>query len=95
MKDNIREESQLILDHFGKDKQIIKIGEECSELATVILKSLCSTKDKEQIESEMYSELADVYNVMKQALLIFDAERIMDIAQSKRTKCINSYIKNV
>ena len=94
MEETVRNESQMILDHFGKDVQIVKIGEECSELATVIFKSLCPTKDPSDIEEELYSELADVYNLMKQALLIYDSERIKSIAQMKRSYCIAKYVKD-
>lgn len=94
MKKQEKIDFEKIIEHFGKEAQTIKIGEECCELSAVIFQSLCPTKPKKENEDKLYSELADVYNVMNQAMLIFDSERIKGEARLKRKKCIHKYILN-
>lgn len=86
-----REQSQKILNHFGEPAQRIKLGEECAELATTILQSLCPTKNPKKIEQKLYSELADVYNLMLQSEFVFDFGRVKSIAAMKRETCIDNY----
>ena len=70
------------------------MGEECSELSATIFQSMCATKDKSKNEQQMYSELADVWNVLNQMFLVYDERRIKSIAQMKRTQCIEGYLIN-
>lgn len=92
MTDLEKEEMEIILNHFGKNDQIVKFGEECSEATTEILKWLCSTKDKNQVWESIKYEVADVYNVLGQMMSIIGEDEVKQIASSKRTLCIRKYI---
>lgn len=88
LNDQEKEEILSILKYHGNETQIIKLGEECGELSVMVLQRLCPTKDKASNEEKMYEELADVYNVFHQAMMIFDSDRIKQIAAAKRMKHI-------
>ena len=87
-----KNEMQIILNHFGKNDQIVKFGEECPEAATEVLKWLCSTKDKKVVWESLKGEVADAYNVVGQMMKVFGEDEIKQIAASKRTLCIRQYI---
>lgn len=92
MTEQEKAEMSIILNHFGKDDQIIKFGEECSEATSEVLKWLCSTKDKTKVWESLKYEAADVYNTLGQMMEILGEDEIKQIAASKRTLCIRQYI---
>lgn len=68
---------------WGRKMQIHKIQEELLELALVINKMDCPTKDKKKMEENLYEELGDVKIMMAQAEILFDKKRIDKRVDSK------------
>lgn len=64
------------IEKWGRHIQVNKIQEEALELALVLNQINCPTKNREEMEELLYSELADMKIMMVQAELLFDAERI-------------------
>jgi len=90
---------QKAIDKWGKETQINKIQEEALELALVLNQRKCPTKDVEQMEANLYDELADMKIMMAQAEMLFDADRInervnfkLDKLQSKHVRPLASWI---
>lgn len=83
----------MLLHRFGNEVQINKIIEEILELAVELNRLNCPTKDPEKLIDRIHEELADVQNVMKQARLIFDANKIDQIAEKKLHIAYELYIK--
>jgi len=77
---------QKAIDKWGKEAQINKIQEEALELALALNKRKCPTKDIEQIEENLYDELADMKIMLAQAEIIFDADRINERVKFKLDK---------
>lgn len=64
------------IEKWGREVQVTKIQEEALELALVLNQIKCPTKNQEEMEALLYSELADMKIMMAQADLLFDADRI-------------------
>lgn len=77
---------QKAIDKWGKDAQINKLHEEALELALILIKMKCPTKNKEELEAELYEELADMKIMLAQAEMIFDADRINEQVKFKLNK---------
>ncbi len=77
---------QKAIDKWGKETQINKIQEEALKLALVLNQRNCPTKDPEQMEANLYEELADMKIMMAQAEMIFDANRINERVKFKIDK---------
>lgn len=82
---------QKAIDKWGKETQINKIQEEALELALVLNQRKCPTKDVEQIEANLYDELADMKIMMAQAEMLFDADRINERVKFKLDKLQSKY----
>ena len=78
---------------WGRRVQINKIQEEALELALVLNQINCPTKDPDEMEANLYSELADMKIMMAQAELLFDAERINKIVDLKLERMNVKYLK--
>lgn len=82
---------QKAIDKWGKDTQINKIQEEALELALALNQRKCPTKDVEQMEANLYDELADMKIMMAQAEILFDADRINERVKFKLDKLQSKY----
>jgi NTP pyrophosphatase (non-canonical NTP hydrolase) len=58
------------IEKWGEDNQVLKIQEECLELALVINNLSCPTKSRAKSYRNFIDECADVCIMMKQAELI-------------------------
>lgn len=67
---------EKIINKWGRETQINKIQEEALELALVLNQRNCPTKDEQEMEMNLYSELADMKIMLAQAEIIFDKKRI-------------------
>lgn len=85
---------QKAINKFGIENQINKIQEEALELALILNQRKCPTKDAEQMEANLYDELADMKIMMAQAEIIFDAERINERVKFKLTKLELKYLED-
>ena len=83
---------QKAIDKWGKETQINKIQEEALELALVLNQRKCPTKDVEQMEANLYDELADMKIMMAQAEILFDADRINERVKFKLDKLQSKYL---
>ncbi len=83
---------QKAIDKWGKETQINKIQEEALELALVLNQRKCPTKDVEQMEANLYDELADMKIMMAQAEMLFDADRINERVKFKLDKLQSKYL---
>lgn len=77
---------------WGREHQIMKIQEEALELALVINQLNCDTKDPEQMEFNLYDELADMKIMLMQADILFDANRINERVLYKLNKLSTKYL---
>ena len=77
---------------WGREAQINKIQEELLELSLVLNQRNCVTKDKQQMEENLYDELADVKIMMAQAELLFDPYRINERVKFKLDKLNTKYL---
>lgn len=64
-----------IIDKFGVSAQIDKIQEEALELALVLNQRRCPTKDMDEMDANLYDELADMKIMLAQAEIIFDKKK--------------------
>ena len=85
---------QEIINHFGADTQIDKIQEEAQELALVLHQMKCPTKNKTELLEQVYSELADMTIMLRQARLLFDSEKIDYFVKYKLQKCQDKYLNH-
>ena len=83
-----------IIKKWGRDTQINKIQEEALELALAINQMKCPTKNIEQMEANLYDELADMKIMMAQAEILFDSKRINEQVKFKLDKCHQKYFNN-
>ena len=83
---------QKAIDKWGKETQINKIQEEALELALILNQRKCPTKDVEQMEANLYDELADMKIMMAQAEMLFDADRINERVKFKLDKLQSKYL---
>lgn len=74
------------IEKWGAKSQANKIQEELLELALALNRINCSTKDQEEMEENIYEELADVKIMMAQAELIFNKSRIDEMVKIKLEK---------
>lgn len=79
------------IDKWGRDTQVNKIQEEALELSLALNQRNCPTKDPEQMESNLYDELADMKIMMAQAEILFDADRINERVKFKLDKLRAKY----
>ena len=80
------------IEKWGRDTQINKIQEEALELSLVLNQRNCPTKDPEQMEANLYDELADMKIMMAQAEILFDADRINERVKFKLDKLKSKYL---
>lgn len=80
------------IEKWGRETQINKIQEEALELSLVINQMKCPTKDMEQMEHNLYDELADMKIMMAQAEILFDSKRINERVDYKLNKLENKYL---
>lgn len=92
MNDSRKEILMKIIKEWGKESQIIKIQEELLELALVINQRMCATKKPEDMEAQLYDELADVNIMLMQANLIFDADHIQERIDYKLNRVNQMYL---
>lgn len=81
-----------LVEHFGEKVQVDKLQEECQELALALHQAKCPTKDPIESENKIYDELADVTIMMKQALYLFDEDRINERVKVKLEKARAKYL---
>jgi len=81
-----------VIEKWGRDTQINKIQEEALELSLILNQRLCPTKDPEQMEENLYDELADMKIMMAQAEILFDADRINERVKFKLEKLQSKYL---
>jgi len=77
---------------WGRETQINKIQEEALELSLVLNQMKCPTKDMEQMENNLYDELADMKIMMAQAEILFDSDRINKRVKYKLGKLQSKYL---
>lgn len=63
---------KIILGHYGAKNQLLKTCEECGELISAIMKHVTEGGSAENI----ISEIADVYIMIQQLILIYGAEKV-------------------
>jgi len=85
---------QMAIDKWGREVQMNKIQEEALELSLILNQMKCPTKNKEELEINLYSELADMKIMMAQADLLFDKERIDTIVKLKLERLRVNYFSN-
>jgi len=71
---------------WGRETQIDKIQEEAQELALALHQYKCPTKNKEEMLTNIYTELADMKIMLAQAEILFNKERINSLAKAKLEK---------
>lgn len=81
-----------IISRFGRDVQIHKIQEEALELALALNQIHCPTKNRELMEDNLYSELADMKIMMTQAEILFDKDRIDEQVEFKLNQFKEKYL---
>ncbi len=81
-----------ILAKFGRDSQLLKLQEEAIELALALNQINCVTKDRQEMEENLYGELADMKIMMAQAEIIFDKEKIDGYVQAKLERFTKKYL---
>lgn len=82
-----------IIDKFGVSAQIDKIQEEALELALVLNQRRCPTKDMDEMDANLYDELADMKIMLAQAEIIFDKKRIDERVKFKLEKVKAKYLQ--
>lgn len=81
--------SEIIIEHFGKDAQIVKAMEELSELILELAKMVNGQGDIAHIAEEM----ADVHVMMDQLQLIFDID--IELLEEIATEKIQRTLKRI
>ncbi len=84
----------MAIDKWGRDVQVNKIQEEALELSLILNQMKCPTKNPEEMEFLLYSELADMKIMMAQAEILFDKARIDKFVQLKLERLRNKYFSN-
>lgn len=67
------EQHQMILDHYGSTRTLLKLAEECSELSAAITKyvhCILGDEDSPALTQKVESEMADVKEASARAELI-------------------------
>lgn len=82
-----------ILETYGAPAQMIKLAEECSELAAFLAKYTCEklidpAAECSEIEESIRGEIADVENLIYQVRLIIGSRRIDEIKAEKIERTI-------
>ncbi len=77
MKDFLTPQLEQIINHFGKDAQILKCVEELNECAAEIMKSYSGRANS------VHQEIADAIIMLEQARLIFGAELVDESIEFK------------
>lgn len=72
MKDFLTPQLEQIINHFGKDAQILKCVEELNECAAELMKSYSGRANL------VHQEIADAIIMLEQMRIVFDAE-IVDV----------------
>ena len=62
-----------IAEHYGEAKQVLKLSEEMGELNHVLMKYLIyGNKEYPEFRKKVVEEIADVYNVLRQLIYIWN-----------------------
>lgn len=93
-KENITTIRNLIKLH-GRDAAVDKIQEEAQELGLALHQLKCPTKtDKKKQLNDVYSELADMKIMMRQAEMLFSKKKINRLVNQKLQKKREKYLGN-
>lgn len=86
----IEDKLRNIIEYFGKQHQIIKLGEEVGELNKAILRY---EDGYTRTTGEIYDEIADVYVMLEQIRLMYklDDLEIATIIQMKIDRTLDRY----
>ena len=92
MDTKTKKEYSKIIQHFGVDAQIQKCEEELHELTIELYnyQRERASENLEKIRENIKQEIADVFNMLYQMLLIFDfsIHEIADIRQQKNKRTL-------
>ena len=80
----------LIIEHFGKLHQVVKLGEEVGELNKAILNF---ENGYTRTNNEITEEISDVYLLLEQVKLMYglDKNEIRTVMQMKTDRTIDKY----
>lgn len=90
--ERIKEIAGKMLIKFGREAQINKVQEEALELALAISHYNCPTKDRHSTQDAVYGELADMWIMMAQAFILFDADVINQHVDRKLKSITEKYL---
>jgi NTP pyrophosphatase (non-canonical NTP hydrolase) len=93
------EQHKMILDHFGEAAVMLKMAEECNELAAAICRMNIAEKNNDpknhgEAYHEVLEEFADVLEVGERLKLFLNMESVNGIAEYKRQKTIKRIQKS-
>lgn len=87
------------IDTYGTHNQMLKCIEECSELSRAISRILVELSSgdgftTEESQKNLYEELADVWIMLEQMMMMFKCEDEVFIQQVKKIKRLKERLKN-
>ena len=85
-----KDKLNLIIEHFGRLHQVVKLGEEVGELNKAILNF---ENGYTRTNNEITEEIADVYLLLEQIKLMYglDKNEIRTVMQMKTDRTIDKY----
>lgn len=85
-----KDKLNLIIEHFGRLHQVVKLGEEVGELNKAILNF---ENGYTRTNNEITEEIADVYLLLEQVELMYglDTNEIRTVMQMKIDRTIDKY----
>lgn len=85
-----KDKLNLIIEHFGRLHQVVKLGEEIGELNKAILNF---ENGYTRTNNEITEEIADVYLLLEQVKLMYglDKNEIRTVMQMKTDRTIDKY----
>lgn len=85
-----KDKLNLIIEHFGRLHQVVKLGEEVGELNKAILNF---ENGYTRTNNEITEEIADVYLLLEQVKLMYelDTNEIRTVMQMKIDRTIDKY----
>ena len=84
------EKPREILNHYGREKQILQTVEEMAELSVELIKSVNRNKNN---AAEVVNEIADVKNMLNQMMIVFNIKE-SDLKKSMEYK-LDRQIKRI
>ena len=85
-----KDKLNLIIEHFGRLHQVVKLGEEVGELNKAILNF---ENGYTRTNNEITEEISDVYLILEQVKLMYglDKNEIRTVMQMKTDRTIDKY----